>query len=106
MILGSYIHGVDANNIGLLYELDAILAVVIGGTLMSGGRFSLLASVIGALLIWTFTITMYTFGVPANALLAGRAVLVLIVIILYSDYTRRVINKLSDQKGIKHGVSN
>ncbi|HRV95988.1 MAG TPA: ABC transporter permease [Anaerolineae bacterium] len=106
LILGSYIHGVDANNIGLLYELDAILAVVIGGTLMSGGRFSLLASVIGALLIWTFTITMYTFGVPANALLAGRAVLVLIVIILYSDYTRRVINKLSDQKGIKHGVSN
>ena len=106
LILGSYIHGVDANNIGLLYELDAILAVVIGGTLMSGGRFSLMASVIGALLIWTFTITMYTFGVPANALLAGRAVLVLIVIILYSDYTRRVINKFSERKGIKYGATN
>lgn len=106
LILGSYIHGVDANNIGLLYELDAILAVVIGGTLMSGGRFSLLASVIGALLIWTFTITMYTFGVPANALLAGRAVLVLIVIILYSDYTRRIVNKVSDRKGIQHGTAN
>ena len=106
LILGSYIHGVDANNIGLLYELDAILAVVIGGTLMSGGRFSLLASVIGALLIWTFTITMYTFGVPANALLAGRAVLVLIVIILYSDYTRRIVNKVSDRKGIQHGTTN
>jgi len=105
LILSSYIHGCDANNIGLLYELDAILAVVIGGTLMSGGRFSLMASVIGALIIWTFTITMYTFGVPANALLAGRAVLVLVVIILYSDYTRRIINKFSDRKGIQHGAT-
>jgi ribose/xylose/arabinose/galactoside ABC-type transport system permease subunit len=94
LILGSYIHGVDANNIGLNYELDAIFAVVIGGTLMSGGRFSLLASIVGALIIWTFTITMYTFGVPANALLAGRAVLVLVVILLYSDYTRRILNRI------------
>ncbi len=106
LILGSYIHGVDANNIGLLYELDAILAVVMGGTLMSGGRFSLMASVIGALLIWTFTITMYTLGVPANALLAGRALLVLIVIILHSDYTRRILNRFSDRKGTQHGAAN
>jgi ribose/xylose/arabinose/galactoside ABC-type transport system permease subunit len=103
LILGSYIHGVDANNIGLLYELDAILAVVIGGTLMSGGRFSLMASVIGALLIWTFTITMYTFGVPANALLAGRAVLVLVVISLYSDYTRRFLYKFFERKEVVRG---
>jgi galactofuranose transport system permease protein len=98
LILGSYIHGVDANNIGLNYELDAIFAVVMGGTLMSGGRFSLLASIIGALVIWTFTITMYTFGVPANALLAGRAVLVLVVILLYSDYARRLMNRLFDKR--------
>ncbi len=105
LILGSYIHAIDANNIGLNYELDAILAVVIGGTLMSGGRFSLLASVVGALVIWTFTITMYTFGVPANALLAGRAVLVLIVIILYSDYARLLMNKLFERKGPQHGAT-
>lgn len=106
LILSSYVHSSDANNIGLNYELDAILAVVIGGTLMSGGRFSLLASVIGALLIWTFTITMYTFGVPANALLAGRAVLVLVVILLYSDYTRRLINRIFEHKGSQHGATN
>jgi len=106
LILGSYIHAIDANNIGLNYELDAILAVVIGGTLMSGGRFSLLASVVGALVIWTFTITMYTFGVPANALLAGRAVLVLVVIILYSDYARLLMNKLFERKGPQHGATN
>jgi simple sugar transport system permease protein len=106
LILGSYIHAIDANNIGLNYELDAIFAVVIGGTLMSGGRFSLLASIVGALIIWTFTITMYIFGVPANALLAGRAVLVLVVILLYSDYARLFLNKLFDRKGSKHGATN
>jgi simple sugar transport system permease protein len=90
----------------LNYELDAILAVVIGGTMMTGGRFSLLSSVLGALVIWTFTITMYTFGVPANALLAGRALLVLIVILLYSDYARRLLNRFTDRKGSQHGATN
>jgi simple sugar transport system permease protein len=106
LILSSYVHSADGNNNGLNYELDAILSVVIGGTLMSGGRFSLFASVIGALVIWTFTITMYTFGVPANALLAGRAVLVLVVILLYSDYARRFLNRLVDHKGSQHGTTN
>jgi len=98
LILSSYAHSADANNIGLNYELDAILSVVIGGTLMAGGRFSLLASVIGALVIRTFTITMYTVGVPANALLAAKALLVLIVILLYSDQARRLVNNLFDKK--------
>jgi galactofuranose transport system permease protein len=106
LILGSYIHAIDANNIGLNYELDAIFAVVIGGTLMSGGRFSLLASIVGALIIWTFTITMYIFGVPANALLAGRAVLVLVVILLYSDYARLFLNRLVERKGVQHDAAN
>ena len=106
LILSSYVHSADGNNNGLNYELDAILAVVIGGTMMTGGRFSLLSSVLGALVIWTFTITMYTFGVPANALLAGRALLVLIVILLYSDYARRLLNRFTDRKGSQHGATN
>ena len=119
LILSSYIHSADGNNNGLNYELDAILAVVMGGTLMAGGRFSLFASVIGAVVIWTFTLTMYTFGVPANALMAGRALLVLIVILLYSDQTRRLLgrftdsdqthrllNRLTHRKGPRHGTAN
>jgi ribose/xylose/arabinose/galactoside ABC-type transport system permease subunit len=106
LILSSYVHSADGNNNGLNYELDAILAVVIGGTMMTGGRFSLFASVLGALVIWTFTITMYTFGVPANALLAGRALLVLVVILLYSDYARRFLNKFTSRKGSQHGATN
>ena len=95
LILSSYVHSADGNNNGLNYELDAILAVVMGGTLMgTGGRFSMLASIIGALVIWTFTLSMYTLGVPANALLAGRAVLVLLVILLYSEQSRRILNRI------------
>ena len=78
-----------------------------GGTLMTGGRFSLLASTIGAVVIWTFTVTVYHLGVPANALLAAKAVLVLVVVLLYSDYTRRFINRItSKRKGAVHETSN
>jgi galactofuranose transport system permease protein len=104
LILSSYVKSADANNIGLNYELDAILAVVIGGTLMAGGRFSLVSSVIGAMVIWTFTLTMYTVGVPADALKAAKAVLVLVVILLYSDQVRGFINRLSERKGTQHGT--
>ncbi len=106
LILSSYVKSADANNIGLSYELDAILAVVIGGTLMAGGRFSLFASVVGALIIWAFTLTMYTVGVPADALKAAKAVLVLIVILLYSDQVRGLLNRFSERKGSQHGTTN
>jgi ribose/xylose/arabinose/galactoside ABC-type transport system permease subunit len=99
LILSSYVHSADGNNNGLNYELDAILAVVMGGTLMTGGRFSLLASVIGAMVIWTFALTVYTLGVPANALLAAKAVLVMIVILLYSDVAKRLTGRLFRRKG-------
>ncbi len=106
LILSSYVHSADGNNNGLNYELDAILAVVMGGTLMTGGRFSLLASVIGAVVIWTFTVTVYTLGVPANALLAAKAVLVMSVIFLYSDYNRRLMNRIFERRGPQHDTAN
>ena len=105
LLLSSYVHSADGNNNGLYYELDAILSVVLGGTLMSGGRFSMLASAVGAVVIWTFTVTVYSLGVPANALLAAKAVLVLVVILLYSDYTRRLINRLFERRGSKHDTA-
>ena len=105
LILSSYVHSADGNNNGLNYELDAILAVVMGGTLMSGGRFSIFASVIGAVVIWTFTVTVYSLGVPANALLAAKAVLVMVVILLYSDFARRFINRLFERRGVQHGTA-
>jgi simple sugar transport system permease protein len=105
LLLSSYVHSADGNNNGLNYELDAVLAVVMGGTQLTGGRFSFLASMIGALVIWTFTLSMYTIGVPANALLAGRAVLVLVVILLYSEQFRRVLQRALERKGPGHDAT-
>lgn len=100
LIYSSNVKSADANNAGLNYELDAILAVVIGGTLMSGGRFSLAASVIGALIIQATTTTMYAVGVPAMAAQAIKALVVLIVILLYSKQTRAGLSKLFDRSTI------
>ena len=106
LILSSYVKSADANNIGLNYELDAILAVVIGGTLMAGGRFSLSASALGALIIWAFTFTMYTIGVPADALKAAKAVLVLLVILLNSNQLRGLLSGWIRRKGGSRGTTN
>lgn len=81
----------DSNNIGLFIELDAILAVVIGGTSMSGGRFSLLASVIGGLFMQSVTQTMYAYGVPAFALQAIKSIVVIIVILLLSEQVQGIV---------------
>ena len=106
LILSSFTHSADGNNNGLNYELDAILAVVMGGTSLMGGRFSMLASAVAAVVIWTFTVTCYSLGVPANALLAAKAVLVMAVIVLYSDYSRGLVTRLFERRGAQHGTAN
>jgi simple sugar transport system permease protein len=98
LIASSNIRTSDSNNIGLTTELDAILAVVIGGTSMAGGRFSLLASMVGALVMQAITQSMYAIGVPAFALQAIKAVVVVLVILLYSEQFRSFIRKLTAPK--------
>jgi len=89
----------DANNIGWSLELDAILAVVIGGTSMAGGRFSLLASIIGAMVMQAVTTSMYAIGVPAFALQAIKGVVVILVVLLYSEQVRGLFQKfIADRK--------
>jgi simple sugar transport system permease protein len=101
LVASSNIKTSDANNIGLTLELDAILAVVIGGTLMSGGRFSLLASVVGALVIQAISTSMYAIGVPAFALQAIKALVVIFVILLYAEQVRGFLQRITAQKGAK-----
>lgn len=101
LMYSANVKSADANNVGLNMELDAILAVVIGGTLMSGGRFSLLASMVGALIIQSVTTTMYALGVPAMASQAIKALVVLIVILLYSDVFRTGLNRVFEGKGAR-----
>jgi simple sugar transport system permease protein len=94
LVASSNIRTSDANNIGLNYELDAILAVVIGGTALgAGGRFSLFASIIGALVMQAITTSMYAIGVPANVLLAIKGVVVVLVIVMLSAQVRDVVRR-------------
>jgi galactofuranose transport system permease protein len=94
VIAVSSIRTSDANVIGLYTELDAILAVVIGGTVLgAGGRFSLLGSVLGALVIQATMTSMYHVGVPASAITVVKAVVVVLVIVLYSEQARDVIRR-------------
>ena len=95
LIVASNIRTSDANQIGLYTELDAILAVVIGGTVLGqGGRFSLLGSAIGALVLQTTITSMLSFGVPASAITAVKALVVIAVILLYADQTMRFFKRL------------
>jgi galactofuranose transport system permease protein len=80
--------GADANHAGLWIELDAILALTIGGTRLTGGRFSLGGTVVGALLIQTLTTTVYTLGIPDTATLLVKALVVLLVCLVQSPAFR------------------
>jgi simple sugar transport system permease protein len=96
----------DATQLGLNLELDAILAVVIGGTLLgSGGRFSLLASIIGALVMQAVTTSMYAIGVSANSLMAVKGVVVILLILLYSRQAQEFIRKITGQTKLKETKS-
>jgi simple sugar transport system permease protein len=99
LVASSNIKTSDAYNIGLTFELDAILAVVIGGTLMAGGRFSLFASIVGALVIQAISTSMYAIGVPAFALQAIKGLVVVFVILLYSEQVRGFVRRITAQKG-------
>ena len=85
LIVSSNVKSADGNNAGLLFELDAILAVVLGGTSLAGGRFTLVGSVLGALVIQALTTTIYAAGVPPEVTLVVKAVVVFLVSILQSD---------------------
>ena len=89
LVATSNIRSADANNIGLNLELDAIMSVVIGGTAMTGGRFYLASSVIGAVLIQTLTTTMYAKDVSPVVAPVPKALVILAVCLLQSDRVKR-----------------
>jgi galactofuranose transport system permease protein len=100
LIVSSNVKSADGNNAGLLFELDAILAVVLGGTPLSGGRFTLVGSMIGALIIQTLTTTIYSIGVPPEITLVVKAMVVFAVSILQSERTKSRLGARGDAAGV------
>jgi simple sugar transport system permease protein len=91
LIISSNVKSADGNNAGNLMELDAILAVTLGGTLLSGGRFSLAGSLVGALIIQTLTSTIYSIGVPPEINMVVKAAVVFVVMLMQSAEFRRTV---------------
>ena len=85
LMISSNVKSADANNAGLMLELDAILAVTLGGTSLAGGRFTLAGSMIGALIIQTLTYTIYSLGVPPEVNMVVKAIVVFLVCISQSE---------------------
>jgi simple sugar transport system permease protein len=88
LMISSNVSSADGNNAGLWIELDAILAVVIGGTSLAGGRFSIGGTVVGALLIQALSTTIYTVGVPPETTLLFKALVVTVVCLIQSPAFR------------------
>lgn len=84
----------DANNAGLYLELDAILAVVIGGASLSGGRFSLTGALVGALVVQGLTTTILTSDVSVHATRVVKAVVVVLVCLLQSPAFRARLHQM------------
>ncbi|MFI5378062.1 MAG: ABC transporter permease [Tepidisphaerales bacterium] len=81
----------DPPGCGINHELDAILAVVIGGTALTGGRFSLVGTLVGAILIQTLTTTVLNKGFNPNMTLVLKAGVVIAVCLLQAPKFRKLL---------------
>lgn len=98
LIASSRIYSADANNIGLNMELDAILAVAIGGNSLGGGKFSIAGSVIGAYTIQALTTTLYAMHVSSDQVPVYKAAVVVIIVALQSPGLARYRKSLAKKR--------
>jgi len=92
-------------------EMDAILAVAIGGNNLGGGKFRLLGSVLGAYIIQMLTTTLYAMSVPPVNVKAYKAIVIIIIVVAGSPVIKNSVSslvnrirtgrKLSAAKGVK-----
>ena len=83
-------------------EMDAILAVALGGNALSGGKFNMPASIIGAFVIQLLTTTLFKFKVPSDALPAYKAVVVILLVVFSAPVVRdrmsALVKKISSSR--------
>ncbi|WP_417269748.1 ABC transporter permease [Celeribacter sp.] len=91
VIVAADIQGADANNAGLWLELDAILAVVIGGNSLLGGRFSIVASLLGAMIIQSVNSLILLSGMPPEFNLVIKALLILAILVIQSPKVGHIL---------------
>lgn len=95
LIYASNIRAADANAAGYLIELYAILAVVLGGTSLAGGKFSIAGTVIGVLIIQTLESTILFLGVPSAQSPVFFAIVVIVVVMAQSSWLRGALGRMT-----------
>ena len=78
----SRIGSMDYASAGSGYEMDAIAAVIVGGTSMAGGKGSIVGTVLGMLIIGVMNNLLTLFGVPPFLREACKGVIVIVAVLL------------------------
>ncbi|MCR5354812.1 MAG: ABC transporter permease [Lachnospiraceae bacterium] len=86
-------------------EMDTILAVALGGNSLSGGKFNIWASILGAYVIQFLTTTLYKFEVSSDALAAYKAIVVIILVVFSAPTVRDYMGRLGKQLRAKKEVA-
>ena len=90
----SITYAVIANNI----EMDAILAVALGGNNLGGGKFNMTSSVLGAYVIQFLTTTLFRMKVSSSAISAYKAIVVILLIIMSSPFIRKWLADMKNKR--------
>ena len=94
LIKVSRISSINYSVIAKDIEMDAILAVALGGNALSGGKFNMAASILGAYVIQFLTTTLYKLNVQSDALSAYKAVVVIILVVVSEPSVREKLSSL------------
>ena len=104
LIKVSRISSINYSVIAKDIEMDAILAVALGGNALGGGKFNMWGSILGAYVIQFLTTTLYKFNVASDALPAYKAVVVIILVVMSAPVVRERMAKLWKQHAAPKAV--
>lgn len=99
LVGSSGVGSVNSGELGLRIEMDAILAVALGGNMLGGGKFSIAGSVIGAYTIQAITTTLYAMRVRADQLYVFKAAIIILIIVVSSEVFKTTVKKLARARG-------
>ena len=101
LIKVSRISSINYSVIAKDIEMDAILAVALGGNSLSGGKFNMAASILGAYVIQFLTTTLYKFNVKSDAISAYKAVVVIILVVISAPVVREKFASFSQKMKVR-----
>ena len=104
IVASSRITSADSNNIGLYFEMDAILSVALGGNSLGGGKFNLAGSIIGAYTIQAITTTLYALGVSSTQAPVFKAIIVILIVAIQAPPLKAYMKKRNAAKQVKGAV--